>query len=168
MLDFLSLKRLQIRTKYFSERPINLEQNLETCYLKVQRKPCSVLFRKSDWLNMMASTCFKIYNMFNRRKNLIALWCHHFHLEKWVKMLLKIIFFPNIWPTTQKTRKLINGTMSHVTRNTWTIFMTTSVYELKGENCKISFFLMSYIQFSFTERNPKCNRISSYFYVGCF
>lgn len=113
MLDFLSLKRLQIRTKYFSERPINLEQNLETCYLKVQRKPCSVLFRKLDWLNMMTSTCFKIYNMFNRRKNLIALWCHHFHLEKWVKMLLKIIFFSKYLTNHPKDKKV--NKRDHVT-----------------------------------------------------
>lgn len=165
MLDFLSLKRLQIRTKYFSERPINLEQNLETCYLNVQRKPCSMLFRKSDWLNLLALksiTCLIEERILLHFDAIISTW------RNGLKCCWNFFFFPNIWPTTQKTRKLINGTMSHVTRNTWMIFMTTSVYELKGESFKISFFLMSSIQFSFTERNPKCNRISSYFYVGCF
>lgn len=104
----------------------------------------SVLFRKADSLNIMASSCLKIYKMFYRRKNFIPLWCHHFHLRKQAKNTIN--FFSKYLTNHQKGKR--DKKWGHFTchKTYIAICMTTSIYQLKGKSCKI--FSSSYFPFS--------------------
>lgn len=168
VLIFSSLKSLQIKTKYISERHIKLKQKLETCYPKLTNGQNPVLFccywvfcfvffsQKVRLLNIITSSCIKIGIFFNKISIFIPLWWYHSHCR--VKCYRKINPIPNIWSTTRKAKKIKSEAMLPVSRQTWLIWPPVPINWKVNLVKSVMFFLIPSIQFSYTERNPKYKR----------